>query len=105
MLLVGWCSAARNHFVKQVHASGNDFGQAGGEAFAKALESNTHLAELVLGSKDEPASIPLKELRDNAIDSLDYSGKKLLAEGGIVLAFALKSNTSVTKVSQQHAAL
>ena len=96
---------AANSSVTQVHASGNDFGQAGGEAFAKALESNTHLAELVLGSKDEPASIPLKELRDNAIDSLDYSGKKLLAEGGIVLAFALKSNTSVTKVSQQHAAL
>ena len=89
-----------------MHASGNSFGQSGGEAFAKSLESNTHLAELVLGSKDEPASIPLKELRDNAIDSLDYSGyKKLLAEGGIVLAFALKSNTSVTKVSKQHAAL
>ena len=107
VLFVVWCSATRNSLVTQVHASGNDFGQAGGEAFAKALESNTHLAELVLGSKDEPASIPLKELRDNAIDSLDYSGKKLLAEGGIVLAFALKSNTSVTKVShsQQHAVL
>ena len=105
MLLVGWCSAARNHFVTQVHASGNDFGQAGGEAFAKALESNTHLVELVLGSKDKPASIPLKELRENAIDSLDYSGKELLVEGGIVLAFALKSNTSVTKVSEQHATL
>ena len=88
-----------------MHASGNDIGQSGGEAFANALESNTHLAELVLGSKDKPASIPLKELRDNAIDSLDYSGKKLLVEGGIVLAFALKSNTSVTKVSEQHATL
>ena len=95
----------KNDTVTQVHASGNDFGHAGGEAFAKALESNTHLAELVLGSKDEPASIPLKELRDNAIDSLDYSGKELLVEGGIVLAFALKSNTSVTKVSEQHATL
>ena len=91
--------------VTQVHASGSNFGQAGGEAFVKVLESNTHLAELVLGSKDKPASIPLKELRENAIDSLDYSGKELLAEGGIVLAFALKSNTSVTKVSKQHAAL
>ena len=124
VLVVCVCAVQRSHFdrlvavahfavlvfttlldVTQVHASGNDFGQAGGEAFAKALESNTHLAELVLGSKDEPASIPLKELRDNAIDSLDYSGKKLLAEGGIVLAFALKSNTSVTKVSKQHAVL
>ena len=86
-------------------ASGNRFGQAGGEAFAKSLESNTHLTELVLGSKDKAASIPLKELRDNAIDRLDYSGKELLVEGGIVLAFALKSNTSVTKVSEQHATL
>ena len=91
--------------VTQVHASGNDIGQSGGEAFANALESNTHLAELVLGNRFRPASIPLKELRDNAIDSLDYSGKELLVEGSIVLAFALKSNTSVTKVSQQHAVL
>ena len=88
-----------------MYASGNDFGQAGGEAFAEVLESNTHLRELVLGSKDKPASIPLKELRDNAINSLDYSGKELLVEGGIVLAFALKSNTSVTKVSEQNAVL
>ena len=91
--------------VTQVHASGNNFGQAGGEAFSAALESNTHLAELVLGSTDKPPSIPLKEMRDNAIDSLDYSGKELLVEGAIVLAFALKSNTSVTKVSEQHATL
>ena len=56
-------------------------------------------------SKNKPASIPLKELRDSAIDSLDYSGKELLVEGGIVLAFALKSNTSVTKVSEQNAVL
>ena len=91
--------------MTQVHASGNNFGPEGGKAFAEALESITHLAELVLGSKDKPASIPLKELRDNAIDSLDYSGKELLVEGGIVLAFALKSNTSVTKVSEQHATL
>ena len=88
-----------------MHASGNDIGQAGGEAFAEALESNTHLAELGLGSENMPASIPLKEMRDNAIDSLDYSGKELLVEGGIVLAFALKSNTSVTKVSEQNAVL
>ena len=88
-----------------MHASGNNIGQACGEAFVKVLESNTHLAELVLGSKGKPASIPLKELRENAIDSLDYSGKELLVEGGIVLAFAQKSNTSVTKVSEHHAVL
>jgi hypothetical protein len=40
-------------------------------------------------------------LRENTIDALDYQGKELLAEGGIVLASALKGNSSVTKVSQR----
>ena len=53
-----------------------------------------------MGSKDNPATIPLKELRENTIDALDYQGKELLAEGGIVLASALKDNSSVTKVGQ-----
>ena len=41
------------------------------------------------------------QLRDNSVDVLDYSGKKLLSEGGIVLAAALtvSQNTSVTTVS------
>jgi hypothetical protein len=39
-------------------------------------------------------------LRENSIDALDYQGKELLAEGGIVLASALKDNSSVTKVGQ-----
>ena len=54
-----------------------------------------------MGSKDKPATIPLKELRENTIDALDFKGKELLAEGGIVLASALKGNSSVTKVGQR----
>ena len=82
-------------------ASGNNIGQSGGEALVQALQSNTSIADVVLGSQDEPASIPLKQLRDNSINALDYSGKELLSEGGIVLAFMLRSNTSVTKVSDR----
>ena len=74
-------------------------GPEGGHAFAKALERNTCIQELTLGSKSKPASIPLKSLRENSVNILDYSGKELLSEGGIVLASMLRSNTSVTKVS------
>ena len=86
--------------VSKLDASGNAFGQAGGEAFVEALKSNSTLDSIVIGSKDKPATIPLKELRENSIDALDYQGKELLAEGGIVLASALKGNSSVTKVGQ-----
>ena len=85
---------------KQLDASGNELGQAGGEAFAEALKTNSTLGSIVMGSKEKPATIPLKELRENSIDALDYQGKELLAEGGIVLASALKGNSSVTKVGQ-----
>lgn len=74
-------------------------GPEGGHAFAKALETNTCIQELTLGSQSKPASIPVKSLRENSVSTLDYSGKELLSEGGIVLAFMLRSNTSVTKVS------
>ena len=83
----------------QVEAFGNMIGPEGGHAFAKALETNTCIQELTLGSQSKPASIPLKSLRENSVNTLDYSGKELLSEGGIVLAFMLRSNTSVTKVS------
>ena len=86
---------------KQLDASGNAFGQAGGKAFAEALKTNSTLDSIVIGSKDKPATIPLKELRENSIDALDYQGKELLAEGGILLASALKGNSSVTKVGQR----
>ena len=74
-------------------------GPEGGHAFATALETNTCIQELTLGSWSKPALIPLKSLRENSVNTLDYSGKKLLSEGGIVFAFMLKGNTSVTKVS------
>ena len=50
MLSVHVCSASRNRFVTQVHAFGNSFGQAGGEALARALESNTTLEEVSVGN-------------------------------------------------------
>jgi hypothetical protein len=90
-----------NLSVQQLHVFGNALGQAGGEAFAEALKSNSTLDSIVIGSKDKSATVPLKELRDNSIDALDYQGKELLVEGGIVLASALKSNSSVTKVGQR----
>ena len=85
---------------KQLDASGNKLGSEGGKAIAEALKTNSTLDSIVIGSKDKPATIPLKELRENSIDALDYQGKELLAEGGIVLASALKGNSSVTKVGQ-----
>ena len=85
---------------KQLHVNSNALGQAGGEAFAEALNTNSTLDSIVMGSKDKPATIPLKELRENTIDALDFKGKELLAEGGIVLASVLKGNSSVIKVGQ-----
>ena len=96
--MVGQSLAGACH-VTQVEAFGNMIGPEGGRAFAKALEINTCIQELSLGSHRKPASIPLKSLRENSVFTLDYSGKELLPEGGIVLAFMLRSNTSVTKVS------
>ena len=74
---------------------------ADGTLLAGVLKGNSTLDSIVIGSKNRPVTIPLKELRENTIDALDYQGKKLLAEGGIVLASALKGNSSVTKVGQR----
>ena len=71
-----------------------------GHIIAAVLQANHTIDSIIIGSKDKPATIPLKELRENSIDALDYQGKELLAEGGIVLASALKGNSSVTKVGQ-----
>ena len=98
--MVGQSLAGACH-VTQVEAFGNMIGPEGGRAFAKALETNTCIQELSLGSQKKPASIPLKSLRENSVKTLDYSGKELLPEGGIVLAFMLRSNTSMTKVSDR----
>ena len=46
-----------------------------------------------------PAVLPLKKLRDNTITELDLSKSGLGIDGGMMLAAVLKSNSSVTKVS------
>ena len=46
-----------------------------------------------------PAVLPLKKLRDNTITELDLKNSVLGVDGGMMLAAVLKSNSSVTKVS------
>ena len=46
-----------------------------------------------------PAMLPLKKLRDNTITELDLKNSGLGVDGGMMLAAVLKSNSSVTKVS------
>ena len=46
-----------------------------------------------------PAVLPLKKLRDNTITELDLKSSGLGVDGGMMLAAMLKSNNSVTKVS------
>ena len=46
-----------------------------------------------------PAVLPLKKLRDNTITELDFNNSGLGVDGGMMLAAMLKSNSSVTKVS------
>ena len=46
-----------------------------------------------------PAMLPLKLLRDNTITELDFKNSGLGVDGGMMLAAVLKSNSSVTKVS------
>ena len=67
-----------------------------GHIIAAALESNSAVDSIVIGSQAKPATIPLKQLRENSVEALDFEGKQLLALGGIVLASALRENTSVT---------
>merc|ERR1711998_506320 len=89
-----------NQSVQWVSVSGNQLGAEGGKAIADALQTNVVLQSIEIGSEDNPAIIPIKQLRDNSVDVLDYSGKKMLSEGGIVLAAALTvtQNMSVTTV-------
>merc|ERR1711998_264722 len=96
-----------NQSVQWVGVSGNELGPEGGKAIADALQTNVVLQSIEIGSKDNPAIIPIKQLRDNSVDVLDYSGKELLSEGGIVLAAALNvtQNTSVTTVNVSDNAL
>ena len=46
-----------------------------------------------------PAVLPLRKLRDNTITELDLKSSGLGVDGGMMLAAVLKSNSSVTKVS------
>ena len=46
-----------------------------------------------------PAVLPLKKLRDNTITELVLKNSGLGVDGGMMLAAVLKSNSSVTKVS------
>ena len=46
-----------------------------------------------------PAVLPLKKLRDNTINELGLKNSGLGVDGGMMLAAVLKSNSSVTKVS------
>ena len=49
------------------------------------------------------SGIPIKQIRDNTITTLDLEGAdgtQLEACGGVILAHSLKTNTSVTSVSK-----
>ena len=46
-----------------------------------------------------PAVLLLKKLRDNSITELGFKNSGLGVDGGMMLAAVLKSNSSVTKVS------
>jgi hypothetical protein len=45
-----------------------------------------------------PAVIPVKQLRENTITSLDLSNKGLCVDGGLILAALIKDNTSVQQL-------
>ena len=85
---------------KQLDASGNKLGPEGGKAVAEALKINQTLCTIVLSGKDKNITIHVDQLRQNTVDTLDYSGQGLHVDGGtFIVAELLKSNTSVTKVS------
>jgi hypothetical protein len=87
---------------KQVDASGNNLGPESGKAIAEALKINQTLCTIVLSgkNKDKNITIHADQLRQNTVDTLDYSGQGLHVDGGtFIIAELLKENTSVTKVS------
>ena len=95
VLFVVWCSATRNSLVTQVDVRSNGL-------------TDADTAQLFIPIVDKPhfesfSGIPIKQIRDNAITTLDLkgaAGAQLEACGGVVLAHSLKTNTSVTSVSQ-----
>ena len=85
-------------------ASGNKFGPEGGKAIAEALQTNTTIATIILnGTNDTTITVRADQLRQNTVDSLDFSNQGLHVDGAtFVVAELLKSNSSVTKVSMTH---
>ena len=94
VLFVVWCSATRNSLVTQVDVRSNGL-------------TDVDTAQLFIPIVDKPhfesfSGIPIKQIRDNAVTTLDLkgaAGAQLEACGGVVLAHSLKTNTSVTSVS------
>ena len=68
---------------------------------ADCLKSNTTLATIVLSGKgNSKITIRADHLRQNVVETLDYSGQGLHVDGAsFIVAELLKSNSSVTKVS------
>ena len=68
---------------------------------ADCLKSNTTLATIVLsGNNHSKITIHADQLRQNMVETLDYSGQGLHVDGAsFIVAELLKSNSSVTKVS------
>ena len=90
-----------NTSVQHLDASGNKLGPEGGKAVAEALKTNQTLCTIVLSGKDRNKNITIHvdQLRQNTVDTLDYSGQGLHVDGGtFIVAELLKENTSVTKV-------
>jgi hypothetical protein len=97
------------YHAQYLDASGNNLGPEGGKAVAEALKTNQTLCTIVLSGKDREdededmhttITIHADQLRQNTVDTLDYSGQGLHVDGGtFIVAELLKSNTSVTNVS------
>jgi hypothetical protein len=85
----------------QLDASVNSFGPAGGEALAETLKTNQTLATILLSGKgSSKVTIHVDQLRQNTVDTLDYSDQGLHVDGAtFIVAELLKVNTSVTNVS------
>ena len=89
-----------NSMLTLLDVSGNNMGPEGGKAVAEALKTNLTLCTIVLSGKDKNITIHADQLRQNTVDTLNYSGQGLHVDGGtFIVAELLKENTSVTKVS------
>jgi hypothetical protein len=101
------CTGPLHVFLRRLRSlGGNDLGPEGGMALAEALKSNTTLTEL--RSAALPSNPPAHALRPHSMDARctgplhvflrrlrSLGGNKLGPEGGMALAEALKSNTTL----------